>query len=108
MKSYNLKSDMPSVALAMDRIKVILKYEKSKVIKIVHGYGSTGVGGDIKIAIRKYLNELLMQNQIKAYIPGEAFGHLLGFDYIIKTYENLLKTDSDYKRSNEGITYIII
>jgi hypothetical protein len=108
MKSYNLKSDMPSVALAMDRIKVILKYEKSKAIKIVHGYGSTGVGGDIKIAIRKYLNELLMQNQIKAYIPGEAFGHLLGFDYIIKTYENLLKTDSDYKRPNEGITYIII
>lgn len=108
MKSYNIKMDMPSINLAIDRLKMILKYERLPIIKIIHGYGSTGIGGDIKHEIRHYLDSLMLQEKIKAYIPGEAFGHLLGFDATIKQYQHLLKQDSDYKKPNEGITYIII
>jgi len=46
--------------------------------------------------------------EIKAYIPGEAFSKMMGFDEIILTYSNLLKADSDYKKGNDGITYVIL
>jgi hypothetical protein len=108
MKSYNIKIDMPTQLLAKQRLDMILKYEREPIIKIVHGYGSTGVGGVIKDMVRKELDERLAKVEIKAYIPGEAFGSLFGFDHIIRTYQHLLKHDPDYKRNNPGITYIIL
>lgn len=108
MKTYNIKQDFPTKILAKDRLEIILKYEKEAIIKIIHGYGSSGVGGDIKDMIRELLELKLHQKKIKAYIPGEAFGHLLGYDYVIKTYRKLLSQDPLYQRPNEGITYIII
>lgn len=108
MKSYNIKQDLPTKALALERLNIILKYEKDAIIKIIHGYGSHGVGGDIKVMIRQILQEKMNRNEIKAFIPGEAFGHLLGYDYLIKTYQKLLQKDVDYKKANEGITYIIL
>jgi hypothetical protein len=108
MKTYNIKENMPSVELALNRVNVIIKYEKDKAIKLIHGYGSHGVGGKIKEALHQYLDQLVNQQKIKAYIPGEAFGYLLGYDQLIKTYQQILKTDSDYKKSNEGITYIML
>lgn len=74
---------------------------------MIHGYGSTGVGGVIKGAIHKSLRKRIRNNEISAYIPGEAFGSLLGFDEVITKYQNLLKGDSDYRKNNAGITYII-
>lgn len=108
MKSYNIKQDMPSVVLAKDRLIAIIRYEKERIIKIVHGYGSTGQGGDIKVMVHQLLNDYIESHKIKAYIPGEAFGHLLGYDQIIKDHLSLLKQDPDYKIPNEGITYIIL
>lgn len=108
MKTYNIKENMPSFELALNRVNVIIKYEKDKAIKLIHGYGSHGVGGKIKEALHQYLEQLVNKKKIKAYIPGEAFGYLLGFDQVIKTYQNFLQTDSDYKKANEGITYIIL
>ena len=108
MKIYNIKSDMPTVQLAKDRLNMILKYEKEKCIKVIHGYGSTGQGGLIKEMVHQWANQKMNLGIIKAYIPGEAFGHLLGFDHVIKTYMHLLKTDQEGLRPNEGVTYIIL
>jgi hypothetical protein len=108
MKIYNIKGDMPTVQLAKDRLNMILKYEKEKCIKVIHGYGSTGQGGLIKEMVHQWANQKMNLGIIKAYIPGEAFGHLLGFDDVIKTYMHLLKTDPEGLRPNEGVTYIIL
>lgn len=99
---------MPTQILAKQRLDMILKYEKEPIISIVHGYGSTGVGGVIKDMVRKELDERILKKEIKAYIPGEAFGSLFGYDQVIKTYQHLLKKDPEYKRNNPGITYIIL
>lgn len=111
MKLYDLKSDMPDVSEAGKRLALAIresKLNKEKVIKILHGYGSHGVGGSIKIAVRKSLNKRVANKEIKAYIPGEAFFNLMGFDETIRQYNDLIKNDSDYKKMNEGITYVIL
>jgi cobalamin biosynthesis protein CbiD len=109
MKTYDIKSDMPDVLEASKRLVQIIKEAKKteKVIKIIHGYGSSGVGGKIKSAVHKSLRNRLNSKEIKAYIPGEAFSLMMGFDEVIHKYSNLLKNDSDFKKGNDGITYII-
>ncbi|MDY0277826.1 MAG: Smr/MutS family protein [Acholeplasma sp.] len=111
MKVYDIKSDMPNVSDAGKRLASAIKEAKTnkeKVIKILHGYGSHGVGGSIKIAVRKSLSKKIKTNEIKAYIPGEAFASLMGFDEVIREYKDLIKNDSDYNKMNDGITYVIL
>jgi hypothetical protein len=111
MKTYDIKSDLPTVLEAGKRLADAIREAKQqnyKVIKILHGYGSTGIGGSIKVAVRKSLKDRSSKGEIKAYIPGEAFDSPMGFDEIIHLYNHLLKGDSDYRRMNDGITYVIL
>jgi hypothetical protein len=110
MKSFDIKSDMPIASEAGRRLATIIRNctGKDKVIKIVHGYGSSGVGGSIKTAVHKSLRSKVSTGEIKAYIPGEAFSSMMGFDEVIHMYSSLIQSDSDYKKSNDGITYIIL
>lgn len=111
MKTYDIKSDMPTILEAGKRLADAIrdaKQQKYKVIKILHGYGSTGIGGSIRVAVRKSLRDRTSKGEIKAYIPGEAFESPMGFDEIIRLYNHLLKDDSDYRKMNDGITYVIL
>jgi glutathione synthase/RimK-type ligase-like ATP-grasp enzyme len=110
MNTIDLKSDMPTTLIAGKRLANALKFHKNtdKVIKILHGYGSSGVGGAIKQMVHKSLNEKVRNQEIKAYIPGEAISHTLGFDEVIVKFKHLIVNDSDFKRDNYGITYVIL
>lgn len=109
MKTFDIKSDMPTSQEAGIRLANILRTSKGKdkVIKIIHGYGSTGVGGSIKKTVHSSLMNKVRNGEIKAYIPGEAFSQPMGFDESIRTFKHLLKLDSDYNKMNDGITFII-
>jgi len=110
MKSFDIKSDMPTALEAGKRLANYIRIYtgNEKVIKIVHGYGSSGVGGAIKQMVHSSLKNRVSTGEIKAYIPGEAFSKMMGFDEVIQTYSALLKSDSDFKKGNDGITYIIL
>lgn len=111
MKEYNIKNDMPTVEIALKRVDACIqeaRYQRLKVIKIVHGYGSTGVGGEIKIALHQHLKQKQNTNKIKAYIPGDAFSDLFGFDQIISKYNHLIAGDNDMRVGNKGITFMIL
>ncbi len=109
IKYFNIKADMPDRVEASRRLMEILRTSKGKekVIKIIHGYGSSGVGGIIKQTVHKLLRSELNSKKIRAYIPGEAIYSLMGFDDVIHRFDHLIKHDSDYKKGNDGITYII-
>jgi len=111
MKVYDIKSDMPTVLEAGKRLADAIRdarTHKYQVIKILHGYGSGGMGGSIKTAVRKSLNKKVNKKEIKAFIPGEAFASPIGFDEVILNYKQLIQGDSDYKKMNDGITYVIL
>ena len=65
---------MPLVHEALQRLErelALARQEKAKLLKLVHGYGSTGAGGDIRIAVQKRLLEMVENNQIRGCIFGE-------------------------------------
>jgi hypothetical protein len=108
MKEFDIHHGKPTVEAAISLLKLHLSIQKrtEKVIKIIHGYGSSGMGGKIKIAAREYIEEEYHKNRIQDYIPGEAIYTPMGFDETIRSYKSLIQMDSDYKKGNDGITYV--
>src|SRR5580704_7238577 len=74
LKIVILKEGMPSVEQARARlhseIQIALK-NGTKVLKVVHGYGSSGVGGDLRIALQSTLRRMIDQREIRDCIYGE-------------------------------------
>jgi len=65
---------MPTVAEALqllERELVRSRQAGGKVVKLIHGYGSTGAGGEIRIAVQKRLTEMAIRGEIRACIFGE-------------------------------------
>jgi hypothetical protein len=109
MKIYNVKENMPTKLEAGKLLAEFIKQHKNeKVIKIIHGYGSTGVGGSIKQIVHKSLRNKRKSKEIKAFIPSEAIFELQGFDEDISKYLHLIKNDIDAKRPNDGVTFVIL
>lgn len=111
MKVVNLKEGMPLVREAMSRMQSELHRaanEGVKVVKFVHGYGSSGVGGEIRIAVQNGLMKRLSQGELKAVIFGEDWriSNELTWELLKQMPE--LKQDSDLGRENKGITIVAL
>lgn len=109
LKSFDIHHGKPTVTNALSYLETVLFLNEKReiMIKIIHGYGSTGVGGKIKIALRQKLMEYQKSGRIHSFIPGEAFAIPLGYDELIHQFKKYLQNDPDFKKANDGITYVI-
>jgi len=111
LREVNLKSDMPTANDAIRRITYNIKNAGAfgvTAIKLIHGYGSTGKGGAIRVEARKYLERQKQRGQIKDYIKGEDFSI---FDEPTRNAFAIcgeLRRDCDIERHNNGITIVIL
>jgi hypothetical protein len=111
MKTVNLKSDMPQVHQAVQRLERELglaRQENAKLLKLVHGYGSSGVGGDIRIAVQNHLRQLVEAGQIRACIFGEDWSKSDETTWQLLRRDPGLKKDPDLGRRNPGITIVVL
>ena len=111
IKTVNVKSDMPLVREALQRLErelALARQEKAKLLKLVHGYGSTGAGGDIRIAVQKRLTELAQNGQIRGCIFGENWSKSDEAAWKLLQSHAELKSDSDLGRCNRGITVVLL
>ncbi len=102
---------MPSVQEALqrlDRAIALARQERHSILKVVHGYGSTGVGGDIRIAVQKRLQELSEGGQIRGRIFGEDWSKTDDATWRLLQKEPALKSDPDLGRRNQGITIVLL
>jgi hypothetical protein len=109
MRTVNLKSDMPSVQEALQRLDrelALARQQKHALLKVIHGYGSTGVGGDICIAVQKRLLELAQTSQICGCIFGENWAKSDEATWRLIQSHPELKSDPDLGRRNRGITVV--
>jgi hypothetical protein len=102
---------MPTVQEALQRLDREIagaRQQKHSVLKIVHGYGSTGVGGDIRIAVQKRLYDLSESGQIRACIFGENWSKTDDAAWRLVQAQSELKSDPDLGRHNKGITVVLL
>lgn len=107
----NLKSDRPSVdeaLLRLERELALALQQKQSFLKIVHGYGSTGAGGDIRIAVQKRLREMVETGVIRGCIFGEDWSKTSDEVWRLLRARIELRSDADLGRGNRGITIVLL
>jgi hypothetical protein len=100
---------MPSVDEALQRLEreiAVARQQKHSLLKLIHGYGSTGAGGDIRIAVQKRLQEWKDAGQIRGCIFGENWSKSNEETWRLLQAQSELKSDSDLGRRNRGITIV--
>jgi len=111
IKTVNLKPDLPTIREALQRLErelAVARQEKITLLKIVHGYGSTGVGGDIRTAVQRRLHELAHNGEIRACIFGESWCKSDEQTWKLLLARAELKSDPDLGRCNQGITIVLL
>lgn len=111
LRTVNLEQGMPTSDHAVKRLTYEIHNSKSlgfDVLKIIHGYGSSGTGGRIRIESRKYLDRQIPRKLIKLYVTGEDFSI---FDENTRKLLGVcgeLRKDHDLERHNNGVTFILL
>jgi len=111
IKTVNLEFGMPTVDEATARLKRELqaaRQQHTKVLKLIHGYGSSGVGGDLRIALQSLLRQMRDRGEIRDCIYGENWRKSDEHAWaLVKRFPHL-KDDQDFARSNKGITIVVL
>ena len=110
MKTVNLELNRPTVPTALSLLEEALRIARSEryaAVKLIHGYGSSGVGGDIRIAVQKALAQKHAAQDIVAFIPGEDWRISNEDAWELLKRRPELKQDSDLGKANRGITIAV-
>lgn len=92
----------------LDREIAVARQQKHSLLKVIHGYGSKGEGGDIRIAVQKRLCELAEAGQIAGCIFGENWAKSDEATWRLMQEKPEVKKDSDLGQRNRGITIVLL
>jgi len=111
IKTVVLKEGMPSVEQARARLRSEIQSARQsgvKVLKVIHGYGSSGVGGDLRIALQASLRQMVAGREIRDCIYGENWRTSDERTWALLKQTPELKSDSDLGKGNKGITLVLL
>lgn len=108
VKEVNLERGNPTVDVAMRKLVDELTTAKRlgyRAVVVVHGYGSSGVGGAIKISIKGKLREGSLRGIVRSFVGGE--------DWINNKREFIeicpqLKNYNTYIEGNRGLSVVLL
>lgn len=107
----NLEYKLPTVAQArvrLDEAFRVAKSQRQKVLKLIHGYGSSGKGGAIKKDVEAYLREKKSKGTILEFVSGEDFSPFNVSTRSMLAIHPSLSKDHDYAKGNAGITIVVV
>lgn len=109
--SLDIKSQNQTVAEAIGQFLVeidVLKKGGFKVLKVIHGYGSHGVGGAIKKEFLKRCEQLKRQQKIYDYVCCDNWTPKSSVRKIAINYCPDLIADSELNHLNSGCSIVIL
>lgn len=111
MKTVNLEEGMPTVEQARLRMHYELNLARKEgftAVKLIHGYGSSGAGGALRIELQKDLRKAVHQSAIAGFIAGEDWRISDATTWkLLKRFPEL-KRDRDLGKGNQGISIVIL
>ena len=94
--------------LRLDHALAEARADRVPLLKLIHGYGSSGVGGELREQVWKALELLRRNGRIEAYIPGEDFRESNQASWELVKRDKALRNDRDFGRGNRGITIVVL
>ncbi len=110
-KTVNLEAGRPVLEIALTRMNEIIEdsiRNNVQVLTLIHGYGSSGKGGVIRLECRKVLEFLRNKGVISDFIAGEDFNKRFGFVKALLRRYPQLGDDKHLNKGNRGITLVIL
>lgn len=109
IRTYNVEDGLPTLDEArravIDQIRQA-KRDRVRVLKVIHGYGSSGAGGRLGVGLRKSFALRKKEGVIAEAIPGEDFSIFQPATMALLEAVPELKGDPDLNQVNEGITIL--
>jgi len=109
IRTFNVEAGLPTLdkarRLVIEEIKRS-KCEGARVLKVIHGYGSSGKGGALCVGLRKSFGLRKKEGVIKDAIAGEDFS--IFNEAVLDLLEAVpeLRGDPDLGATNEGVTIL--
>jgi hypothetical protein len=109
--TINLEIGHPTVEEARQTLKAELekcRNRKVAAVKVIHGYGSSGVGGALRQGIRKSLISRRKEGSVRAVVFGEKWNI---FDPVAESMLERcleLSKDRDLCNYNPGISVVLL
>jgi hypothetical protein len=110
IKIVNLEERMPSVEqgrLRMEHELHVARQAGYRAVKLIHGYGSSGVGGALRIELQSQLRLAVRNGAIGAFIAGEDWRISDETTWALLRRFPEWKQDSDLGRNNHGISIVV-
>src|SRR5438034_2269919 len=107
IRTYNVEAGLPTLDDARRSVIAEIKRarrEGVKVLKVIHGYGSSGKGGVLRVGLRRSFGLRKKEGVIKDFIAGEDFS--IFNRTVLALLESVpeLRGDPELDATNEGIT----
>ena len=84
------------------------KREGVRFLKLIHGYGSSGKGGALCIALRRSFKLRKKEGVIRDFVAGEDFSIFNEAVLQMLEADPALRGDPDLNATNEGVTLLWI
>ncbi len=109
LRTFNVEAGLPSLEEARQLVLAEIRQAKrdgTRVLKIIHGYGSSGTGGKLCIGLRKSFRLRKQEGLLKDFILGEQFSIFNPTALALLEAVPELRGDPDLDATNEGITVL--
>jgi hypothetical protein len=109
IRTYNVEAGLPVLDEARRLVIGEIKQAKragARVLKVIHGYGSSGKCGALCVGLRRSFGLRKKERVIKGFIAGEDFS--IFNDTVLALLEAVpeLRGDPDLGATNEGVTFL--
>ncbi len=108
-RTFNVEAGLPILEEARRLVAHEIrqaKREKVRVLKIIHGYGSSGKGGVLCTGLRKSFQLRKKESVIKDFFPGEDFSIFNSAVLAMLEAVPEVRGDPDLNATNEGVTVL--
>jgi hypothetical protein len=108
-RTINLESGKPALDEARRRLLSEMEAARQRgvrVLKVIHGYGSTGAGGTLCAGIRKSLRLRVKEGKALSVIMGERFSTDTQETRELLRRHPSLRRDHDLNRANPGVSIV--
>lgn len=109
LRIVNLEAGFPSVEDARRRLIAEMdraRREGVRLLKVIHGWGSSGEGGKLGPAIRRSLRLRVKEGKAVAVVVGEEFSSGTNAGRELAQRHPAVRGDRDWNRSNPGISIV--
>jgi hypothetical protein len=109
IRTFNVEAGRPTLDEARRLVIEEIKQAKRagvRVLKVIHGYGSSGKGGALYVGLRKSFGLRRKEGVIKDFVAGEDFS--IFNEKVLDLLEAVpdLRGDPDLGATNEGVTIL--